>query len=183
MAHTPTHEAYIESLQSPPSAADGATPGLEGEADSGGKGGADGGGDEADGGGGDGEADGGGGDGDGDGGGGEGGGDGEADGGGESRSTRVLQSAQSVPKAHELLSLFKPPSSQKPLLAVEHVSMHKVGGDGDGGIMSSSSLVWSSRRCEGIILLFAVSFSCASAPRTPQSEQSEPKAHAFDSAL
>ena len=63
MAHTPTHEAYIESLQSPPSAADGATPGLEGEADSGGKGGADGGGDEADGGGGDGEADGGGGDG------------------------------------------------------------------------------------------------------------------------
>ena len=142
-----------------------------------------GGGDEADGGGGDGEADGGGGDGDGDGGGGEGGGDGEADGGGESRSTRVLQSAQSVPKAHELLSLFKPPSSQKPLLAVEHVSMHKVGGDGDGGIMSSSSLVWSSRRCEGIILLFAVSFSCASAPRTPQSEQSEPKAHAFDSAL
>ena len=77
MAHTPTHEAYIESLQSPPSAADGATPGLEGEADSGGKGGADGGGDEADGGGGDGEADGGG-DGEADG----GGGDGEADGGG-----------------------------------------------------------------------------------------------------
>ena len=80
MAHTPTHEAYIESLQSPPSAADGATPGLEGEADSGGKGGADGGGDEADGGGGDGEADGGG-DGEADGG---GGGDGEADGGGQS---------------------------------------------------------------------------------------------------
>ena len=82
MAHTPTHEAYIESLQSPPSAADGATPGLEGEADSGGKGGADGGGDEADGGGGDGGGDGAGGGGDGVGGGGEGGGDGEADGGG-----------------------------------------------------------------------------------------------------
>ena len=80
MAHTPTHEAYVESLQSPPSSADGATPGLEGEADSGGKGGADGGGDEADGGGGDGEADGGG-DGEADGG---GGGDGEADGGGQS---------------------------------------------------------------------------------------------------